>query len=95
MSDDHLAKVKAETLQSYRASRDEKAAALEKNGSFTQCYERAIQSAEEMLNSPEIQAFLRQIGGCASLEMHPTPSSQRACRSCEVYIRFHYSASEG
>lgn len=89
MQPEKLAEDRERELQWRKRHAAEAAERLEKYGDYTCCYKRATDKAAEMIGSPEVQIFLQQIGGTASVEAKPV------CHSTEVHIRFHYQPSKG
>lgn len=88
---EYFAQEKAEELKR-RTERVERAKEnLAKHGDFKASSKRAMQHALEMLNSPEVQSFLQQIGGTAEIQIGSTRDN---CRFTEYHIRFHYRATE-
>jgi len=84
MQPEHLAEEKAKELQYRITHRDEAAKNLEKYGDYTRCYKKAMAEAQEMIDSPEIQSFLQQIGGTAQIDV------KQGSGYAEIHIRFHY-----
>ena len=89
---EHLAKARQSTVDMYVRARDEAIANIEKYGEWKQQYENEVKYAEEMLNSPEIQDFLKQIGGNAFLDIKDHAAGKTSSRYSEIYIRFSYNA---
>lgn len=89
-----LEKSREEMLQQYIRYRDEKRERLQKHGSYSEQYERAVKYAEEMIQAPEIQSFLKAIGGQAVLDIKEHGAGEYSYAYTEVYVRFLYQATE-
>lgn len=66
---------------------------LEKHGTYSETLREATKKAQEMINSPEIQSFLAEIGGKAFVEPKERGGSSYH-HSAEIYIRFRYTPGE-
>ena len=86
---EYLAQAKAQELKNREEFVENAKAYLEKYGDFATCNKRAKEQATTMLNSPEVQSFLQQIGGTAEVETKPRDGGH----VLEYYIRFHYTAT--
>ena len=89
-----LEKSREEMLQQFIRYRDDKVAELNKRGTYSEQYERAVKYAREMIQSPEIQSFIQAIGGQAVLDIKEHNATERSYLYTEVYIRFHYQPTE-
>lgn len=91
---EYLAKAKQMHLEDLTKQHTEAVAKIEKNGRWDVYYQAELAEAQELLNSPEVQNFLKAIGGSAELEINERPATERALRCAEMYVRFHYQATE-
>ena len=89
-----LANSKQLHLDGLIRDRDRAVADFEKHGSWDEYYKTELAEAQELLNSPEVQSFLKAIGGSAELEINDQPATDRRLRNAEMYVRFHYQATE-
>ena len=89
-----LANSKQLHLESLTNDRDRAVAEIEKHGRWDEYYQTELAEAQELLNSPEVQNFLKTIGGSAELQINEQPATDRRLRNAEMYIRFHYQATE-
>ena len=85
-----LEKRREEEIQSRRKAVSDAGYKLATEGSYTEVLAKAKAKAEEMIASPEIQHFLKMIGGKAYVEPKEYGGSSRTYHSAEVYIRFLY-----
>lgn len=81
-------------LDMFTRDRDEKVARLQKHGTYSEQYDRAVKYAKEMMQSPEIQDFLTAIDGQVTLDIKPHNATDHSYSYTEVYVRFHYRATE-
>ena len=91
---EYLANAKQSHLEDLTVQHTRAVADIEKNGSWDVYYQAELSEAQELLNSTEVQSFLKAIGGSAELEINERPATERALRSAEIYVRFHYQATE-
>ena len=89
-----LEKSREEMLQMFISGRDDAVVGLNKYGTYSEQYERAVKYAKEMIQSPEVQEFLKAIGGQAVLDVKAHNATERSYSYTEVYVRFHYQATE-
>lgn len=89
-----LEKSRKEMLENFTSYRDDAVAGLEKYGTYDEQYKQAVKYAKEMIQSPEVQDFLKTIGGQAVLDIKEHGATERSYSYTEVYVRFHYRASE-
>lgn len=89
-----LAESKRSFIDDLTRYRDRSVSLVEKHGSWDEYYQAELKEAEELINSPEVQEFLKAIGGTASLEIKEHPNTERSLRFAEMYVRFHYQATE-
>lgn len=89
-----LEKSREEMLQMFISSRDDAVAGLKQYGTYDEQYEKAVKYAKEMSQSPEVQEFLKSIGGQVTLDVKEHGATDRHYTYTEVYVRFHYRATE-
>ena len=91
---EYLEKARQEMLATYTRALEEKREKLQEYGTYEEQLARATLHADHMIKSPEIQNFLRAVGGRALLDLKSHGASDRSYSSTEVYIRFYYTATE-
>lgn len=91
---EYLEKARQEMLDMFTRELEEKKAQLQKYGTYTEQHERAVKHAKEMIQSPEVQDFLKAIGGQATLDIKSHGASPHSYSCTEVYVRFYYQAIE-
>ena len=91
---EYLEKVRAEMFADFTRYRDEKVEKLQKYGTYSEQYEKAVKYAKAMIQAPEIQDFLKAIGGRATLDIKEHGAGEHSYSYTEVYIRFHYQATK-
>ena len=93
---EHLEQSRQDMLNMFTSSRDDTIERLAKRGTYAEQYKKAVKYAEEMIQSPEIQDFLKAIGGHAVLDIkeHGATDHSYSYSYTEVYVRFHYRATE-
>lgn len=91
---EHLEKSRQEMLDRFTSSLAENIESLQKHGTYNERYERAVKYAKEMIKSPEVQGFLKAIGGRATLDIKEHGAGEHSYSYTEVYIRFHYQATK-
>lgn len=89
-----LAKAKQSHLEDLTRNHTQAVAKIEKYGRYEVYYQAELAEAQDLLNSPEVQSFLKAIGGYAELEIKEHPATDRALHHAEIYVRFHYQATE-
>lgn len=89
-----LARSKQLHLESLIRDRDRAVEDIEKHGNWDEHYRTELAEAQELLNSPEVQSFLKAIGGSAELQVNEQPATDRRLRNAGMYVRFHYQATE-
>lgn len=89
MEPEHLAESKAKALEGRKRERDAVAAKLAQHGDFSHYFDTVMTHAREMIDSPELQSFLQEIGGTARIETNAAKTGY-----AEIYIRFHYQPTE-
>jgi hypothetical protein len=89
-----LARSKQSHFEELIRQRDRAVEEIEKRGNWDEYYRTELAEAQELLNSPEVQSFLEAIGGSAELQINDRPATDRRLRNAEMYVRFHYQATE-
>lgn len=90
-----LEKAKQNHLEDLTRNRDQVAAKIEEHGNWSKYYQAEMTEAQELLGSPEVQSFLKAIGGYAELEINEQSAIPgRHLRNAEMYVRFHYQADD-
>ena len=84
MEPEHLAESKAKALEGRKRERDGAAARLAQHGNYRHYLNTVMTTAREMIDSPELQSFLREVGGTAQVETKHEGGGEY------VYIRFNY-----
>lgn len=85
---EYLTKCRADMFEMYVRHVEETKAQLEKHGTQTEQIKRGHKYAKDFIASPEVQSFLKAIGGQAIVE------DKLENGAVLIYVRFHYTATE-
>ena len=88
-----LAASKADELARREKYVMEAEADLRTYGNYSRTLQAEIERAEALIAQPELQEFLRAIGGTAVVDVKENSGSGRYVHCAEVHVRFYYSAN--
>lgn len=89
-----LAEKKAQELADRKQYLEAAKASRAKNGDYSATRTTAYNQAQELIDSPEVQSFLKTIGGEAYVDPKTVGGNKLTWAHTEMYVRFSYKATE-